>query len=166
MKLPAALLLLCLAAWPVFGHRPGKNFEQETYAEAAGGQNTALSLAVLRRAELEKPKDPFAPEAEGRLLAAAGNFAGAAAKFRAALALEPFYGPARISLARALSAAGLYGECAAELDFLYGMPAVEARNEYQRALLAYDRAGLGKLKKELCVKKRTGGATAPARKTR
>lgn len=169
MKWPAALLLLFgLAAGPLAVLlRPGGGLEKETYREAVNGKNPALALAVLRRAELDAPMDPFAPAAEGRVLAASGEFRGAAARFKTALALEPFYAGARIGLAAALAAGGRFRECSAELRFLETMPAAEAaRNAYERALLDHDRAGFEKLKKELCVKKKIGGAIAPARKAR
>jgi len=163
----AALLLAGLVLAPAAGLFGGRQvFLLRSYAEARAGKNPALTLALLRSVALDKPRDPFTAGAEGRALAAAGNFEGAAASFRAALALEPFYAGARIGLAGVLGAAGRAGECAAELRVLETAPALTARNAYQRALLEYDRADLAKTKKELCLKKRTGGATAPSRKAR
>jgi len=163
----AALLLAGLLLAPSSGLPSGRRaFLASSYAEARSGKNPALTLALLRVSALDKPRDPFAAGAEGRALAAAGNFEGAAARFRAALALEPFYAGARLGLAGALGAAGRAGECAAELRAMEALPSLPARNDYQRALLDYDRAGFAKLKKDICVKKRTGGATAPGPKAR
>jgi len=163
----AALLLAGLALAPAAGLPGGRRaFLAHSYEEARSGGNPALTLALLRISALDKPKDPFTPGAEGRALAAAGNFEGAAARFRAALELEPFYAGARLGLAGALGAAGRAGECSAELRALETLPTVPPRDEYRRALLDYDRAGFVKLRKEICVKKKTGGATAPGRKAR
>lgn len=163
----AALLLAALALAPAAGILSGqKDFLYSSYAEARSGKNKALTLALLRSVALDKPRDPFTAGAEGRALAAAGDFEGAAASFRYALALEPYYAAARVGLAGALGAAGRPGECSAELLRLEARPALSAVNDYQRALLAYDRAGLLKLKKDLCVKKKTGGATARSPKGR
>jgi O-antigen ligase len=163
----AALLLAGLAMGPAAGLFSGRgDFLARSYGEARRGRNQALELALLRSSALDKPKDPFIAAAAGRALAAAGDNEGALAGFKAALALEPFCAGARIGLAGALAAGGRLGECAAELRVLEAMPPAPARNAYQRALLSYDREDFEKLKKELCVKNKTGGATAPSRKTR
>lgn len=161
--LPAALLLGLLAAFPAGQAAGRKAFVGLTAAEAGG--NPAAALALARSEALANPLDPLLPEAEGRLLAALGDRAGAEAAFARALAIEPNFNQARLELAGFRAAAGRRDEACALLAALEAAPAVPLRTPYLRALVLHDEQAAEKLRKKICGKKKTGGATAPGRKT-
>ncbi len=144
----------------------GGSFLQLGYSEALAGRNPELALAALDYSGRHEPKDPFLAEAAGRVLAASGRSAEAEASFRRALALEPFYAGARLDLAHLRADAGLRGECSAMIRAM-PLPSVSgARNSYQRALLERGGVSIERLEKDICWKKKTGGATAPGPRTR
>ena len=126
-----------------------------TYPEAAAAQ--------VRLAALKSPRSPVPEAAAGDLLLAAGDKAGAAAAYVRALALEPNFARARLGLAAARGRAG--GACG-ELALARRSAALKAGTLYQKAVVFLDEKEAAKLEKELCGKKKTGGATAPGRKTR
>jgi O-antigen ligase len=167
-KLRAALAACCFALLALPALLPFADgraaFASAGYREASAGRSPVLALALLRSAELDAPKDPFIAEAEGRGLAASSDPAGAAAAFRRALELEPGFAGARLGLAELYAGHGPDEEACAGLPVPYAGPAPKGR--YQEALTVLDAARIEKLRKELCKKRRTGGATAPGRKTR
>ena len=131
--------------------------------EARGGQ--ALGLALRRHSSLNNPTNAFVAEAEGRALAAAGNLRAAEAAFRRALELEPLFARARLGLAGVYGSTGRAAAGCSELALAARPPGAVPHNEYQLALVLQDGAAFDSLNKDLCVKKRTGSATAPGRKT-
>ncbi len=166
----AALALLCAAGLllgPAAGAWNGKDGFLR-FSAASAGRNTALALAAARLGALEKPADPFSADREGRAAAAAGELDLAESAFRKALALEPFFAGAALDLSGLFAAEGRYAEACGGLARLEALPAAAPASDYQRELLAFDRAAAEKLKKDLCgkTKKRTGTATAPRRPAR
>lgn len=157
----AAAACLCALGLAALPYGAGA-YRRAAYAEA--GTSPALQLAFTAADLRVRPFDPFAYDARGRALAAAGDMDGAAASFRRALGLEPFYAGARLRLDAVLAAQGRGGEACAAL----AAPAPTAaapENPYQRGLLETDTAAAGNIE-ELCRKKKVGRATAPGRKTR
>lgn len=145
---------------------PGAKLRALSYTQAAAGGSPALNLALLRYASLDRPKDPFAARRAGTAAAAAGDLARAESDLRAALALEPFYSGARLELAKVYAARGGKAAGCAALKPL-DMPVTgRILTDYQRGLIYFNRLELGRMKKELCVKTRTGAVTAPTLKTR
>lgn len=132
--------------------------------EAGGGQ--ALGPALWRHSALSNPRNAFVAESEGRAEAGAGDLRAAEAAFARALELEPFFSRARLGLAGVYGAEGRAPEACRELALVARPPGTVPRNEYQLALVLQDGAAFDRLNKNLCAKTRTGGATAPGRKTR
>lgn len=168
-RLKTVLAALCLAGLFLGAVRvyvPGgeERFLAASGAEYEAGGSQALGLALRRRAARDNPNNALIAESEGRALAAAGDQRGAEAAFGRALALEPFFSRARLGLAGVYGAAGRAAEACRELELSARRPPAAPRNEYQLALLLQDGAALGRLNKDLCVKKKTGSATAPVRK--
>jgi O-antigen ligase len=160
-RLPALLLagavMAGLAAWIFAGERP-RGARPGSYPEAA--------LAAARLESLRAPMSPFPGAAAGGILLASGDAAGAAAAYRRALELEPNFASARLGLSAAFAAAGdRPGACAA-LELAVRSAGLKAETDYQRLMTALDAGEAARLGKELCGKKRTGGATAPGRKRR
>jgi O-antigen ligase len=164
----AALAVCCLAglALPsVQRFMDGSQaFAAAAYGEASAGNDPVLAMALLKSAQLDNPKDPFIAEAEGRGLAALGDLSGAGAAFNRALALEPGFAGAKLGLARVDAALGRSAQACSELPVPYG--GLEPDGRYQAAIAALDMKELERLKKEICSSRKTGGATAPGRKTR
>ncbi|MCM2267167.1 MAG: tetratricopeptide repeat protein [Elusimicrobiales bacterium] len=159
-----AVALLALLALPFV---PGAGRRAYAAAAAAGAaDNPALALALPRRAALDLPKDPFLPEAEGRLLLALKDLKGAEAAFSRALALEPEFDAASLGLAQVYLASGRGAQACPLLARAEESPGLAPRTAYQRGLAACDRAAAAGLRKKLCGKRTAGGATAPGRKTR
>lgn len=166
----AALALLCFAGLLYGAAAPfypfGAEYRARAYAQAAAGRDPALNLALQRYSRLDRPKDPFAARRAGSAAAAAGDLARAESELRAALALEPFYSGARLELAKVYAARGGKAAGCAALKPL-DMPVTgRILTDYQRGLIYFNRLELGRMKKELCVKTRTGAVTAPTLKTR
>jgi hypothetical protein len=158
--LPAGLLLSVLSA------RVPSGGAFAAQAEAAAEKNPALALALVRRAGLDYPKDPFLKEAEGRLLVSLKDLAGAGEAFAGALALEPGFAAARLGLAGVYAAGGREAEACGLLAGVKRDPAAQPRTAYHRGLTLYDAEAAGEIEKKICGKKKTGGAIAPGRKTR
>lgn len=159
----AAAACLCALGLAALPYDPGA-YARAAYAEAPG--SPALALAVTSSGLRERPFDPFSYDARGRALAAAGDLRGAAAAFARALELEPFYAGARLRLAAALAAQGRRDEACAALSAASGpAPQAAPENDYQRELLRRDPAAETAIK-DICRKKKAGGATAPGRRTR
>lgn len=150
----AGAVLAGLAAWLFSGERP-RGAPQGAYPEAA--------LAQARLAALRSPKDPLPLAAEGGLLLVAGDAAGAETAYRGALALEPNFAGARLGLAAALGA-DRRGEACLELELARRAAGLKAGGKYQELLLRLDGKETDRLEKELCRKKKAGGATASVRK--
>lgn len=169
-RLKGAVAALCLGGLVLGAVRlyvPGgeERFLEVSGAEYEAGGGQALGLALRRHSALNNPKNAFVAEAEGRALAAAGNWRAAEAAFRRALELEPFFARAHMGLAGVYGAAGRAAEGCGELALAARPPGAAPHNEYQLALVLQDGAAFDRLNKDLCVKKRTGSATAPGRKT-
>lgn len=119
-------------------------------------------LAQIRLDALKSPRSPVPAAAEGDSLLRAGDKAGAAAAYVRALALEPNFAQARLGLA----AAGGAGDACGELVLARRSAALKAETLYQKVIVFLDEKQANWLEKELCGKKKTGGPTAPGRKTR
>lgn len=124
------------------------------------------ALAQVRLAVLKSPRNPVPEAAVGDILLGAGDNAGAAAAYGRALALEPNFARARLGLAAAQSRAGQAGDACGELALARRSAVLKAGTIYQRTVIFLDEKEAGRMEKELCGKKKTGGATAPGRKTR
>ncbi len=150
----AALAALCLAgilsALFPGAFSGGAAGRYAVSAQAAAAREPVLNLALLRRAALDGPKDPFAARAAAAAAAAAGDLERAESGLKAALALEPLYAGARLDLAKVHAARGRRAEGCAELGPLARPLAARAGNEYQRELTGFDRMEFVKLKKDLC----------------
>ncbi len=127
-----------------------------------GGRYREAALAQVRLDALESPRNPVPAAAAGDILLGAGDKAGAAAAYGRALELEPNFARARLGLA----AAGRAGDACGELALARRSAALKAGTLYQKAIVFLDEKQAKRLEKELCGKKKTGGATAPGRKTR
>lgn len=162
---PALLCLAVLAAGLLFA-LPGKElyYERAAAAEAASGDNRALSLALARLRALKSPRSAIYAAEEGRARAAAGDAAGAEAAFRSALGLEPYFAGARLDLAELYFGAGDRERACAETE-LAARPAGPAAGPYQRLLTRPD-PRLGRFRNYLCLKMKPGGNTVPRLKTR
>lgn len=130
---------------------------------AAPGSYPEAVLARARVAALRAPKDALARSAVGDALLAAGDRPGAGAAYSAALALEPNLARARLGLAAALGAERSAEACG-ELELARRAAGLEA-GERHRELLRLDGKEAARLEKDLCRKKKAGGATASGRKT-
>lgn len=115
---------------------------------------------------LQKPKDPFPPAIAGDILYEAGDLRGAEAAYGRALALEPFFAGVRLDLARVYAASGRRDAACAQAAMAGKAAGMKTADDYETMLVWLDRAGLEKFKKDLCGKKKAGGATARGRKTR
>ena len=155
--LPAAALAGLCAAVFLPGPRPPVRVPGAYYEEA---------LAFARFESLKAPLSPFPEAASGEVLLSAGDAAGAEAAYKRALALEPNFSGARLGLAAVYGKAGRRAEACAELTLAGRAAALRTENSYQENITFLDAEAEGKLDKKLCGKKRTGGATAPGRKTR
>ena len=168
-RFKAAAAALCLAglvlgAVRLYGPGGEERFLEASGAEYEAGGGQALGLALRRHSALNNPLNAFVAEAEGRALAAAGDLGGAEAAFVKALELEPLFSRARLGLAGVYGSSGRAEEACRELALAARRPAAGPRNEYQLALLLQDGAVFQRLNKDLCVKKKTGSATAPGLK--
>lgn len=155
--LAAAAVTAALAAAVLSGPAP-RGAPPGAYPEAA--------LARARLAALDSPKNPLPEAAAADLLLAAGDGTGAVAAYRRALLLEPNFAGARLGLAEVLGRAGRRAEACGELELAGESSGLKGETGYHRELAFLDAERALRLQKDLCGKKRTGGATAPGRKTR
>ncbi len=165
--LPALICLAALAAAQVLGALAwrGDIYQRAAAVEAAGGENSALALALARRQALLNPKSAFMAEAEGRAFAAAGDAAGARGAFKRALALEPLFAQARLDLAELYSLSGDQAGARGQLALALRAPGPAPKNAYQSRLLSADPQSLERLEIKLWPKLKIGTVTAPLRKT-
>lgn len=157
-KAPAAAAVLAGLAAAFFFPAARQAMPPGRYPEA--------QLAAARLEALERPFNPVPEAAAGDLLYKAGDAAGAEAAYRRALALEPNFVSARLGLAAVYGGTGRRGEGCAELGLARKASALKGDTGYQKAMTFLDAEADKRLEKELCGKKKTGGATAPGRKTR
>ncbi len=125
--------------------------------------------AALARARLEsmvRPTDPFPRAMEGDILYKSGDLRGAGTAYGQALALEPFFASVRLDLARVYADSGRRKAACLEAALAAKAAAMKADGGYQAILTGLDRAELEKFNKDICGKKKAGGATAPGRKMR
>lgn len=160
-RLPGALLaaaaLAGLSAWMVAG---------EARRGAPPGAYPEAALAGARIAALDSPRNPLPAAAAAGLLMAAGDADGAAREYLRALELEPNFSRARLGLAEIYGRSGRRAEACAELGLAAAAAGLKGDTDYHGELALFDAARAARLEKELCGKKRTGGATAPGRKAR
>lgn len=133
---------------------------------APPGGYPEAALARVRLAALDSPRNPLPEAAAADLLLAAGDAAGAGEAYRRALLLEPNFIRAHLGLAEVYGRTGRRAEACGELELARGLSGLKGESAYHRELVFPDDKRALRLEKELCGKKRTGGATAPGRKTR
>ncbi|MBI5743835.1 MAG: tetratricopeptide repeat protein [Elusimicrobia bacterium] len=167
-RLLAAAVTLALLALPFAAGfaSGGLGFLRVSYLEARSGGGPFLARALLAFSEAAEPFNPFPAEAEGRLRMAAKDLAGAELAFSRALRLEPGFAAAGFGLASVYAASGNRKDACQLLAGLEKKYPEGPESEYQKRLLSYDEAAAKELKKEICGNRKTGGATAPGRKTR
>lgn len=130
------------------------------------GDYPEAAAAQVRLAALRSPRSPVPAAEEGNILLGAGDNAGAAAAYGRALALEPNFARARLGLAVAHGRAGRAADACEELGLARRSSALKAGTIYQRTVVFLDEKEAVRLENKLCGKKKTGGPTAPGRKTR
>ncbi len=133
---------------------------------ARTSDNPALRLALAREDADQRPRDPFAAAELGGALAAAGDMPGAEEAYIRALSLEPGFAGARLALAGIYAVSGLRAEACSLLSEPWPPAAPEGSDAYRRGLAGFDKVSAEKLKKDVCEKTKSGGATARPRRNR